>query len=97
MPVAKDHTGTYRQVAHKLRIQKDPGCGPHKESARPRKGKRGPYLDSDDEPTLITIDADDAVDVPRLLAQGAIVPYSPPKPKRTTKTKKGGDDGKDGS
>lgn len=95
MPVEKQHTGTYRQVAHKLRIQKDPGCGPHKESVRPRKGKRGPYLDSDDEPTLITFDEDDAVDVERLLAIGAIKPYSPPKPKRATKTK-GADDGKAG-
>ena len=90
MPVAKEHVGTYRQVAHKLRIQKDPGCGPHKESFRPRKGKRGPYLDSDDEPTLIEFEADDAADVPRLLAQGAIVPYSPPKAKRATKKKGGG-------
>lgn len=94
MAVPKELTGTYRQVAWKLRIQKDVGAGPHKESVRPRKGKRGPYLD-DDEPTLIEIEEDDAIDVESLLAQGGIVKYTPPKPKRNKK--KGGDDGKAGS
>ena len=94
MPVPKDLTGTYRQIAHKLRWTKDAPPRPDTNSERPRRGKRGPYLDEDD-PTLVTFEEDDAVNVPALLAQGAIEPYTPPKPKRTTK--KGGDDGKDRS
>lgn len=72
----------YRQIAHKLRIQRGPG-NPHRESFRPREGSRergwGKFLDSDEAPTLIEFDALDQVDVPALLAQGAIVEYHPPK------------------
>lgn len=92
MPVDKKHVGTYRQVAWKLRIHKDDG--PDKVSERPRQGKRGPFKDLD-EPTLVEIEADDNINVEALLRQGAIEPYTPPKPKRATK--KGGDDGKAGS
>jgi len=69
---------TYRQMAHRLRIQRGPGR-PDRVSERPRKGNRsfgwGEYADSDEQPTLITFDEHDRVDVPALLAIGAIVPW----------------------
>ena len=91
MPVPKELTGTYRQVAWKLRIAKD--SGPDKVSERPRKGKRGPYQDND-EPTLVEIAADDNINVEAMLAQGAIEPYTPPKPTKPTKPTKGASNGK---
>ncbi len=73
---------TYRQIAHRLRIQRGPGR-PDKVSERPREGSRekgwGKFLDSEDHPTLITFDEHDQADIAGLLRLGAIVPYSPPK------------------
>ena len=71
---------TYRQIAHRLRIQRGPG-NPDRISERPRagsKGNWGAFLDSDAEPTLITFDDLDQVDVAALLASGAIQAYTPP-------------------
>lgn len=78
-------TKTYRQLSHKLRIQRGPGR-PDKVSARPRMGSRedgwGEFTDSDKEPTLITFDEYDQVNIPSLLAQGSLVEWKPkPKPK----------------
>lgn len=74
----------YRQLAHRLRIQRGPG-NPDKVSERPRKGSRergwGDYLDSEQNPTLIEFDDLDRVDIDALLRTGAIVPYEKPKPK----------------
>lgn len=73
-------TGTYIQIAHRLRIQRGPGR-PDKLSERPRAGSRergwGAFTDSPDKPTLITFDEYDQVDVDALLRSGAIVPYTP--------------------
>jgi hypothetical protein len=66
---------TFRVIAWKLRVQRGPGRG-DKNVERPRMPKRGPYLDSDDKPTLLTIDEHDQVNVPALLASGAIIPWS---------------------
>lgn len=84
----------YRQIAARLRIQR-PGR-PHLESERPRRqlrdGSFGRYLDSDENPTLITFDADCDVDVAALLRSGAIAPYAPPAPEPDA-TEEGGADG----
>ena len=68
----------YRQIAHRLRIQRGPGR-PDKVSERPRKDKRGPFLDGND-PTLIEIEEGDRVDVGFLLRTGALEPWNPPEP-----------------
>lgn len=71
----------YRQVAHRLRINRGPGR-PDKVSERPRAGRRGDwreFLDSDEAPTLIAFDEYDQVNIPALLAQGAIAPHTPPR------------------
>lgn len=71
----------FRQIAHKLRIHR--AGQPDKIGERPRKGSRdqgwGDYLDSDQEPTLITFDEFDRVDIGALLRSGAIVAWEPPK------------------
>lgn len=63
----------YRQIAEKLRIQRGVGR-PDKVSTRPRDKTSGRYLDADN-PTLIELDQWDQVDMPSLLADGAIEPY----------------------
>lgn len=72
---------TFRQVSHRLRIQRGPGRT-DKVSERPRVGSRergwGDYRDG--APTLITFDEHDRVDVEDLLRIGAIVPWVPPEP-----------------
>ena len=74
-------TTIYRQVTHKLRMQRGPGR-PDKNSERPREGSRaegwGRFLDTDAAPTLITFDEYDQVDIDALLRLGAIVPWLPP-------------------
>jgi len=64
----------YRQLTHRIRIQRGPGR-PDKVSERPRDDVTGRFLDSDEEPTLITFEEDDDVDIPWLLKIGAIVPW----------------------
>ncbi len=71
----------YRQITHKLRIHRAPGL-PETESVRPG---RWANQDSEENPTLITLGDSDRVDIPALLAMGAIVPWEPPKPKRPAK------------
>lgn len=70
----------YRQLAHRLRIER-PGH-PHRVSERPRQGNRergwGAFTDSDDAPTLVEFHPDDQVDIPALLRSGAIVEWTPP-------------------
>lgn len=78
--VTAEHAGTYRQISHRLRVQRGPGK-PDTVVERPRReGGRGRvvYADSDAEPTLITFHKGDVADVPALLAAGAIAPYEPP-------------------
>jgi len=82
MPVAPEHRGPWVQITHVLRYTKDAPPREDRESARPRKGRRGDwreFLDDPDAahgaepgPTLVTFDADDALDVPALLRQGAL-------------------------
>jgi hypothetical protein len=69
----------YRQLAHKLRINRGPGR-PDKYSERPRVGQRGNWREftDEDEPTLIEFDEFDQVDLAGLLRIGAIVPHTPP-------------------
>jgi hypothetical protein len=80
MPVAPEHLGPWVQIAHVLRFTKDQPPRQDRESARPRKGSKGnwgEFLDLD-EPTLVSFEPDDAVDVPALLRAGAIMPPPPP-------------------
>lgn len=80
MAVTKAQAGTYRQIAHRLRIHDATGAS--RDSERPRAGTRGNwrhYLDSDDEPTLLELREGDRVDIESLMRAGAIVPYQPPK------------------
>lgn len=51
--------------------------GPKVEVLRPQNTSRSQYLDSDDEPTLVTFEDGALVDIPSLLATGAIVPWEP--------------------
>ena len=73
--VTAEQAGTYRQLAHKLRIQ---GRVPET-SERPRHQKSRRFLD-DKEPTLIAFAEGDPADVARLLAIGAIEPWAAPAP-----------------
>ena len=78
----------YRQVSHKLLIQRGAG-NPDLVSQRPRRGRRGSwgeYIDSDAKPTLVEFDDRCIVDVEYLLKIGAIIEYTPP----VTKPRKGG-------
>jgi len=76
----------YRQIAHKLRIQRRAP----ETSERPRDTASGHFLDEpcanqlhrhpqDLPPTLLELGADDPVDLAGLLRLGAITPYVPPK------------------
>ena len=77
--VTAEQAGVYRQLAHKLRIQK--AGTPDRVSERPRHERTRRYLDSDAEPTLVELREGDQVDVPALLAIGGIAPYQAPKAK----------------
>lgn len=70
----------YRQIAHRLRVQRGPGR-PDLVSERPRRGSKkqgwGDYLDSPEHPTLVEFDEYCQVDIPALLRQGAIAPREP--------------------
>lgn len=79
MAVPEHLRGPFVQIAQRLRFTKDAPPRADRVSERPRKGKPGAwleFLDDIDAPhpgcTLVTFDADDAVDVASLLASGAI-------------------------
>lgn len=98
MPVPKEYTGVdYRQVAMTLKIYTDDKPSERRVSQRPRvhmdsaPGPGNPYTDSDEAPTLIRFKATDQVDVPGLLATGAIVEYKAPAKAEPPKAEKGGD------
>ena len=67
---------TYRQITHRLRIQRGPGRT-DKISERPRNLMTGDFLDDASNPTLITFDEYDQVNIPYLLTLGAIEPWKP--------------------
>ena len=65
----------YRQLTQRLRIQRGPGRT-DKISERPRNLMTGDFQD-DANPTLITFDAYDQVNIPFLLSVGAIELWQP--------------------
>lgn len=71
---------TYRLITHRLRIQRGPG-NPDKVVERPRAGSReagwSEFLDSDENPTLITFDELDQIDVASHLRGGGLCEYAP--------------------
>jgi hypothetical protein len=81
--------GTYRVLAPGLSVSSTlPGV--HKRVKRPGSPLSGNYEDSDEQPTLITLEATDEVNIQSLLDQGSIVPWSPPKSKRKRRVKADG-------
>lgn len=76
MSVTPEQAGTYRQIAHKLRIQAGPGK-PDRLSERPR-ARSGRYLD-EDNPTMVELYEGDLVDVPSLIQQGGLERVEPPR------------------
>lgn len=85
MPVPREFVGVqYRQNALTLKIYTDDKPSERRVSTRPLRrpdeapGVSNPYLDSDLDPTLVMFKADDQVDVPNLLATGAISEYKAP-------------------
>lgn len=78
----------YRVVTRRLRVQRGPGRH-DLVVERPMNKAMTRYLDSDAAPTLITFDEHCQVDMDGLLRLGAIVPYTPPKPKPEPKPAKG--------
>lgn len=87
--VTAEQAGTYRVLAPGLRIQR-PGRGDLVVN-RPRSGDRrnGRFVDSDAEPTLVTLEEGERCDVAFLLKIGAIEPHTPPE-KPAGKAKAGG-------
>ena len=69
----------YRQIAHRLRVQRGPGR-PDLVSERPRHKDSGRVLDSDEKPTLISFDEYCLIDLDGLVRLGAIAIYAPPAP-----------------
>lgn len=87
MPVPAAYVGQpYRQIASVLKIRKDrleaSATDVRRVSARPLRdadqppSAANPYTDSEEEPHVVTFEADDDVDVAMLLAAGAIVPVA---------------------
>lgn len=76
MPVPEHLRGPFVQVAQRLRWTKDAPPRHDRVSERPRNRHTGEYLDGD-APTLVTFDADDAIDVESLLRAGALRPHIP--------------------
>lgn len=79
MTVPEHLRGPFVQIAQRLRFTQDTPPRADRVSERPRKGKPGNWQEFLDDPdaaypdcTLVTFDADDAVDVAALLASGAI-------------------------
>jgi hypothetical protein len=66
----------FRQLAGSLKIYKVGRPSERRVSQRPADYTGGPFTDSEEKPTLITFEADDAVDVDALLATGAIMPHT---------------------
>ena len=67
---------TYRVITGGLRFRQAPG-GPKVTVRRPSDAAGEHYTDSDAAPTLVTFEATAEVDIPSLLATGAIVPWEP--------------------
>lgn len=78
----------YRQYSHRLRVQRGPGNA-DLVSERANKGKNADgnwvYTDSDKNPTLIEFDELCQVDIPQLLATGAITEHAPAKKRKGAK------------
>lgn len=70
----------YRQLSARLRVQRGAGR-PDLVSERPTDPKTKRFSDSDESPTLIEFDEHCQVDIPFLLAIGAIAEYEPKKVK----------------
>ena len=104
MSVLPEHLGPWIQISHVLRFTKDDPVNDKGEkredklSERPRAGRRGNwmhFLDNPDAnhgdtpgPTLVTFEADDTLDVPALLRQGAIrLPTAKQLPPKTKPSK----------
>ena len=84
--VTPDEAGTYRQLSHRLRIS---GRREGRVSERRRDERSGRFLDSDEEPTLITFAVGEPVDIPFLLQIGAIAPLPGAQRRRAPKHGKG--------
>ncbi len=80
--VTESQAGRYWQLSHRLRIARGPGV-PDRVSERPRDRDSGRYLDYE-SPTVVEFEVGDLVDVPSLLAIGAIAPADAPHPSPPT-------------
>lgn len=97
--------GPYVQITQRLRVVRREVPHTQRECERPRQGKPGDWGDFLDDPdaaygskpgpTLVTFRADELVDVPALLASGAIrepradqLPRAKPKRQRTPRPRK---------
>lgn len=70
----------YRLIAGKLRVQRGPGKGDliaERPFKRDRRTNSKMFLDGANDPVLVEFDADCVVDVPSLIAIGAIEEYHP--------------------
>jgi hypothetical protein len=73
--VTKEQAGAYRQIGERLRISRAPGKG--ETLSERQRARGGRYLD-EDEPTMITLEEGDQVDVDFLIKVGAIEPKAEP-------------------
>jgi len=84
--------GTYRVIAGGLSISSTiPGV--HKRVTRPGNPLTGRYEDSEDNPTLITIEPTDEANLQMLIDNGSIVPYTPPRKRQRSSPQAGGTNG----
>ena len=85
MAVPEHHVGVpFRQWARTLKIYTDGKPSERRVSSRPTQDpdvKDSPFIDSDENPTLVEFKATDQVDVDLLLTAGHIAPYTAPKAK----------------
>lgn len=79
MPVPAEYVGRpFRVLTRKLVVAKDDGTSRgQRELLRPIDSEKRP-TDTEENPVLVTFEADDKVHVPSLLAIGAIAPWEPP-------------------
>ena len=87
MPVDATTAGTYVQLSRGLRISRGAGQ-PDRLSQRPMgEDRKGRFFKDDPttNPTLVTFEIGDQVDVASLLRIGAILPYQAPSPPRKGK------------